>query len=206
VAAADADRLAPFVDLIADEVNVRRVELTADLAAVGSFSLQAVPAVCGPRLGADTQKVIRAIKQGDWVQEGDSVVAGGIALLDGEYSLRLAPAEPDRAATLSGNRGIVVLDVAVTPELELEGLARDLVRVIQQARRAAGLHVSDRIRLTVEGPADLDAVLDAHGDLVLAETLTTAVSRGAVGEGGFDGTVGDGVRVRVLVDASGEGR
>ena len=58
--------LAPFVDLIADEVNVRRVELTDDLAATGSFTLQAVPAACGPRLGAETQKVIRAVKQGDW--------------------------------------------------------------------------------------------------------------------------------------------
>jgi isoleucyl-tRNA synthetase len=46
----------------------------------------------------------------------------------------------------------VVLDCKVTPELEAEGIARDLVRVIQQARREKGLDVSDRIRLTIDAP------------------------------------------------------
>jgi isoleucyl-tRNA synthetase len=203
VAAPDAHLLAPFVDLIADEVNVRRVELTDDLAATGTFTLQAVPAACGPRLGAQTQHVIRAIKQGDWTHEGDTVVAGGIELLEGEYSLRLVPADPERSATLPGDRGVVVLDTEVTPELEREGVARDLVRVIQQARRAAALHVSDRVRLVVEA-RDADAVLDEvlreHGDMVRAETLTVDLQRGPAGEGAFEGTVGEAVTVRVGVE------
>jgi isoleucyl-tRNA synthetase len=204
VAVPDADLLAPFVGLIADEVNVRRVELTDELAATGSFTLQAVPAACGPRLGAQTQQVIRAIKQGDWRRDGDTVVAGGIELLEGEYSLRLVPAEPERSATLPGDRGVVVLDTDVTPALQREGLARDLVRVVQQARRAAALHVSDRVRLVVEAEDDSDAVLDEvlreHGDMVRTETLTVELQRGPAGEGAFEGTVGDAVTVRVGVE------
>ena len=48
--------------------------------------------------------------------------------------------------------GFVVLDTAVTPELAAEGVARDLVRAVQQARRDAGLDVSDRIALTDRRP------------------------------------------------------
>ena len=62
--------------------------------------------------------------------------------------------------------GFVVLDTAVTPELAAEGLARDLVRTVQQARRDAGLDVSDRIALTVTGPADVLDAARTHEALV----------------------------------------
>jgi isoleucyl-tRNA synthetase len=77
-------------------------------------------------------------------------------------------------ATLKTSDGVVVLDTAVTDELEREGLARDLIRQIQQARRDTGLDVSDRIVLTVSGPADVVDAFDAHRDLVMAETLATS--------------------------------
>ena len=92
VASPDASALAPFRDLIADEVNVKHVELTDDVAASASAVLQVVPAVAGPRLGSDVQKVIRAVRAGDWTAEGDTVRAGGITLQPGEFVLRLVPA------------------------------------------------------------------------------------------------------------------
>jgi isoleucyl-tRNA synthetase len=90
--------------LIADEVNVKEVVLTTDLAAVASTVLQVVPATLGPRLGGDTQKVIKAVKAGDWTAVGDTVVAAGITLHPGEFSLRLTPAAGDRSACLPGER------------------------------------------------------------------------------------------------------
>ena len=89
VAVPGADRLLPFADLIADEVNVKHVDLTDDVAAVARYELQVVPAALGPRLGEQTQQVIKAVKAGDWTRDGDTVAAGGIELRDGEYSLRL---------------------------------------------------------------------------------------------------------------------
>jgi isoleucyl-tRNA synthetase len=62
----------------------------------------------------------------------------------------------------------------VTPELAAEGLARDLVRAVQQARRDAGLEVSDRIALTIGGTAEVLAAAEAHRDLITAETLATS--------------------------------
>jgi isoleucyl-tRNA synthetase len=199
VAAPDAHRLAPFTDLVRDEVNVREVVLTDELDGVGSFTLQAVPAVCGPRLGPDTQRVIRAIKQGDWVAADGRVVAGGIELLEGEYARRLVPAEPDRSATLDGDQGVVVLDTDVTPDLEREGLARDLVRAVQQARRDAGLKVSDRIVLRVEGDDTVVDAVEQHGTLLRQETLATEVELGPAGATASEAEVGDGHPVRVAV-------
>jgi isoleucyl-tRNA synthetase len=83
------------------------------------------------------------------------------------------PTDEERSAALPGNAGVVVLDTEVTPELEAEGQARDLVRAVQQARRDAGLHVSDRIRLTVRTTPDLVAGLNPYRAFVAGEVLAT---------------------------------
>src|SRR5207248_10214981 len=129
VAAPDAEALRPFVELVADEVNLKEVELTTDVASYGHFELAVNARACGPRLGADTQKVIRAVKAGEWTtSESGSVLAAGIELLEGEYERRLVATDPAATAALPGGGGLVVLDTAVTPELAAEGVARDVVR------------------------------------------------------------------------------
>ncbi len=200
VAAADAATLEPFTDLLRDEVNVRDVVLTADVATHGRFEVAVNARAAGPRLGGDVQKVIKAVKAGEWSANPDGTVsAGGIDLVDGEFSEKLVAADPEHTAALPANAGLVVLDPAVTPELAAEGTARDVVRVVQQARREAGLAVSDRIALTVSGP---DAVLDAvrtHEAFVAGEVLATSVSYGETGVAGSSGQVvaPDGVAVTV---------
>ncbi len=175
VASADAYRLADFRDVIADEVNVRHVELTDDVGSVATERLQLVPARLGPRLGKDVQQVIRAHKAGDWTVEGDVVTVGGVVLEADEYTLELVAEDDKASAGLSSHAGVVALDIEVTPELEVEGRARDLVRLIQQARRDTGLDVSDRIALTVVATEPwLDAVA-AHETLIASETLATSV-------------------------------
>ena len=70
-----------------------------------------------------------------------------------------------------------MLDTHVTPELEAEGLARDVVRAVQQARKDAGLEVSDRIALRLAGDAGAVAAIEAHRDLIAHETLATSLER-----------------------------
>jgi isoleucyl-tRNA synthetase len=185
VAAVDADRLADFADVIADEVNVRNVELTDDVRSVATERLQLVPARLGPRLGKDVQQVIKAHKSGDWSVDGDRVVVGGVELLPDEYSLELVAEGDQASAGLSGHAGVVALDIEVTEELEREGRARDLVRLVQQARRDAGLDVSDRIELTLTADSSWAPVIEAHRELIGGETLAesvTAVVDDSVGE------------------------
>jgi isoleucyl-tRNA synthetase len=198
VAAEDAPVLEPFVALIADEVNVKSVELTTDVAEHGHFELAVNARAAGPRLGGDVQKVIRAVKAGEWTTGADGVVsAAGIALLPGEYDRRLVATDRGATTELPGSSGLVVLDTEVTAELAAEGMARDLIRVVQQARRAAELDVSDRITLTVDAPDEVVAAAREHEAFLTSETLADTVSYGPAE--GFDGTVGDGVPVRVRV-------
>jgi isoleucyl-tRNA synthetase len=75
--------------------------------------------------------------------------------------------------------GFVVLNTEVTPELEAEGAARDMVRAIQQARKDAGLNVSDRIRTTVTARQDVVDALLANAELVKTETLTIELETAA---------------------------
>ena len=189
VAVAGADRLAPFRELIADEVNVKAVDLTDDVASVATFDLQVVPAGLGPRLGDKTQHVIKAVKTGDWkhavaADGANSVVAGGIELREGEYALKLVVKGDGASTPMSTNGGVVVLDTELTAELTAEGVTRDLVRLVQQARRDAGLQVSDRIALTLGVPESVRRQVVAFQHLLTEATLATSLSWGT-GDSGY---------------------
>jgi isoleucyl-tRNA synthetase len=177
VAHPDAKSLAPYTDLIADEVNVKTVEFVADPASVGTFELTVNPRLLGPRLGPRVQEVIRAVKAGDWASTGEGVTAAGVELEPGEYELRLAVGSKtdlgsaSASGSLPDRAGLVALDTRVTAELAAEGTARDVVRTVQQARRDAGLSVSDRIRLTIGADGAVAEAVRAHAGFLAAETL-----------------------------------
>ncbi len=186
IAAHDADRLAPYTDIVADEVNVKQVDLTTDVDAHGRFELVVNARAAGPRLGKDVQKVIKAVKAGDWSEIDGVVSAAGIALLPEEYTQRLVAAEPESTAALPGNAGLVVLNSEVTEELEAEGWARDLIRELQDARKTSGLEVSDRIDVVLAVPADKLDWAQRHRDLIAGEILATTLEIGEPGEGALE--------------------
>jgi isoleucyl-tRNA synthetase len=176
VAATEAERLGPFVDLIADEVNVKRVILSSDVEEGGEMVLQVVPGVLGPRIGSDVQKVIKAVREGNWSRETDgSVQVAGRDLQADEFTLRLAPHDQRAGRALQGGEGVVALDLEVSADLESEGWARDVVRLVNEARRENGLHVADRIHLVLDLPDDVAAAVDHHRAYVMEETLADEV-------------------------------
>ena len=177
-----AGTLAGFEPIVADELNVKSVRLLdadhPDATSYGVSQRLTVNArAAGPRLGKDVQVAIRASKSGDWSVGADGkVTAGGLVLEEGEYTLdTVAGAGEDAATGMLPRGGFVVLDTALTPELEAEGVARDLVRAVQQARRDAGLEVSDRVALTIVARAEVADAARAHRDLIAAETLATSL-------------------------------
>jgi isoleucyl-tRNA synthetase len=183
VVAPGADALEGFAAVVADELNLRSVRLLdAASASPEEFGIEQKLVVnaraAGPRLGKNVQQAIKGSKSGDWsVDEAGVVTAGGLDLEPQEYTLETVVAESaagtgSRAAGVLPGGGFVVLNTEVTPELEAEGLARDMVRAIQQARKDAGLNVSDRIRTTVTAAQDVVDSLLANADLVRTETLT----------------------------------
>jgi isoleucyl-tRNA synthetase len=171
-----------FADILRDELNVKAVEFTAltpdSLDAFGiTKKLSVNSRALGPRLGKQVQSVIQAAKAGDWSVSGDTVIVGGIALAEGEFELELEAADPSSAISFLEDGGFVILDTETTPELEAEGLARDIIRAVQDTRKAAGLEVSDRIALAITGSSASDiAALEQFADTIAGETLSLSTT------------------------------
>ena len=176
VVGVEAD-LEPYAGVLRDELNVKAFGVAESEEGYGiTRRLNVNARALGPRLGKEVQHVIAAAKAGDWSVADGLVAAGGVELLPGEYELVLEAADPDAAIAFLPGGGFVVLDTATTPELEAEGTARDLIRQVQDARKAAGLDVSDRIALTLSLPPSEAAAARAHEALIASETLAVAVS------------------------------
>ncbi|HQA23550.1 MAG TPA: isoleucine--tRNA ligase [Rhodoglobus sp.] len=172
--------LAPFGDILSEELNVKAVEFeTLDTGSLDQHGIARRLTVnaraLGPRLGKQVQQVIQAAKAGDWTVTDDVVTVGGTRLEPGEFDLELEAADVASAIAFLSGDGFVILDTATTPELEAEGLARDVIRAIQDTRKAAGLEVSDRIELAVTGTdaGDIDA-LTLFAETIAGETLAVA--------------------------------
>jgi isoleucyl-tRNA synthetase len=195
VAVQNPRQLAPFVDLIADELNVKAVELTDDIAGYGRFELTVNARVAGPRLGKDVQAAIKAVKSGEAVLNPDGTLTAGPAVLQPqEYSSKLVAADPENTAALPGGAGLVVLDDTVTEELEAEGWAKDRIRELQELRKSTGLDVSDRISVIMSVPAQHQGWARTHSALIAREILATSFEFGEPTDGS---EIGDGVRVAI---------
>jgi len=173
--------------LIRDEVNVKSVAFSNDLSSFAEFVLQPNGKVLGPRLGGDVQKVFGAAKSGAWSQNDDgSIEIAGYTLTPEEYDLNVRPTDGVTAAALPSNDTVVALDTEVTPDLEAEGLARDIVRAVQEARKTENLVVTDRIALTLDLRDEVAAAVRQHEAYVAEQTLSTSVSYGTTADGAHD--------------------
>jgi isoleucyl-tRNA synthetase len=212
VVTTNAAALAEFSEILAEELNVKSVELvelsldsTTEFGVIKRLTVNSRAA--GPRIGKNVQAVIQAAKAGDWAETDGVITVGGIALIDSEYTIdlvaNLADGGDDSVITehigiLPGG-GFLILDGKVTVELAAEGLARDVVRAVQQARKDAGLDVSDRIRLTLEASDDVLAAVAEHAELVKSETLTLELETISNTQPANPVAVGEGQHVQVSV-------
>jgi isoleucyl-tRNA synthetase len=202
VAGADSETLAGLTDLLTDEVNVRNIHLTDDLEGHATFTLRPDGKALGPRLGGDVQAVFVASRSGEFsLNEDGTVDVAGHTLGTDEFDLELESPEGVTAAALGSADAVVVLDIEVTPELETEGLARDIVRQIQQARRDADLVVTDRIILRLGGDEVLLNAVRTHEDYVAGQVLATELSLGAVPSDAVDTNV-EGLALQISLSPS----
>ncbi|PZP30558.1 MAG: isoleucine--tRNA ligase [Kocuria rhizophila] len=189
VAVPEGQRLTgTFESIIADELNLKSVTLL-DSAEVSpadfgiSQQLKVNARAAGPRLGKQVQQVIKAAKSGDWsVSEDGAVTAGSILLETGEYELATvvddAAETSARAVTVPPEGGFLVLDTELTDELRGEGIARDLIREVQQFRRIRKFNVSDRIILRLGATSEFQNLIEPHLGLIGKSTLARDIEFG----------------------------
>jgi len=185
---------------VADELNV--VDLVELSGAVGGelvdVSLKIDFRAVGRRMGKQVQAVAKAVAAADPVTLTAAYRAGTatvdvegapVPLEDGDLIVTETPREGWTVA--SGSGLTVALDLALTPELERAGLVREVVRLIQEARKNSGLEVSDRIELWWSGDGALAEALEEHSEQWAGEVLATSVHARTAGEGpGIEGPDG----------------
>lgn len=164
-----------FADTIKNEVNVKNIRFETDASEFGKQKLNLVPAVMAPRHGADAPKVFAGYKKGEWTLLDGVMTVGGIVLADDEYTLVLEPVDPERARALDDRTTIVTLDLDVTEDLAREGLARDIIRAIQEERKGLGLNITDRIHAEIVGGVEANLAVNEHGEMIASEVLADTI-------------------------------
>ncbi|MBK8099433.1 MAG: isoleucine--tRNA ligase [Planctomycetes bacterium] len=183
-----AASLKEHAHLLQDELNVKQVVIADAIESFASFRLQIDAKNLGPKLGPKMKDVLAATRSGAWqLLPGGRAAIAGVELEAGEFELKLVAKDGITCAGLSTNDAVVVLDTAVTPELEAEGAARDFVRLVQQQRKDSGLHVSDRIELVVTADAATVAALQLHAAYVQDQVLAAQLTFGPVPAGMHQG-------------------
>ena len=171
-----------LADQIVEELNVKGLDLIDDAAAFFDYQVRPNLPVLGPKYGGAVSRIQGALAGADQAAIARAVAAGRTVELAG---LVLEPEE--LLVTTMGKPGYAVAEEAgyavavsteITPALAEEGLARELVRHVQELRKSAGLEIADRIRLTCAGDADLARVVETHGDYIRQETLATTIDAG----------------------------
>jgi len=163
-------------ELIRDELNVKRVEYVETLSEAVRQRAEANVKILGPKYGRDYPRIRSALQAGQFEVVEGRVNVEGFQLEPEEVTLSLEPA-PGYAA--AADRGVlVVLDTTLTPELEAEGRAREVVRLIQDARKRAGFNVSDRIHVRYDASDGVAEAFAQHAAYIQRETLATKLEAG----------------------------
>ncbi|MBI2871902.1 MAG: isoleucine--tRNA ligase [Chloroflexi bacterium] len=173
----ERDLLAAVTPQVLDELNVKALETMDDEAKVVEFSVRPNHALLGPKYGARMREVQAALREAKpalvatSVRAGAPVQVGDFLLEPDEVSVTVAD-RPGLSTALEGGYAVAV-DVRLTPELEEEGLARELVHRLQNMRRSAGLEISDRIVTFYQGGDErLRRVMERFGTYIRQETLS----------------------------------
>ena len=189
--------------LVAEELNVRAVELARGVGELVSYTVKPNFKSLGPRFGARVKKVAESVAASDAAELVAALESDGVAHLDVDGEQVTLSAD-DVDVRVEGRPGFslaqdgpygVALDVEITEELRAEGMAREVVRAVQDLRKNSGLAVEDRIELWID--TDADEPLRVHERLLATETLATQVTWAAPVDVASDELHVDGVRVAI---------
>jgi isoleucyl-tRNA synthetase len=205
------ERLGPEVLVVLrDELNVKEVEFLDSTTTLVRLRARPEFRVLGPRFQRHSQEAgdaIRALEAHALAsfQDGEEVgirVAGEEVPLEPEW-LTIEQEAAGELVVRSEGGYTVALDPSLDAELKAEGMARELVNRIQRLRKEAGLEITDRIRLRIEGPEPVQVALEGFRDFIAGETLAVEIREPGEGDGtGLEAELTDevdGVPVRLAL-------
>ena len=175
VAGAD---LSEYTDIIADELNVKRVKFTSTTTEFADSFVYLITPKIGTRLGGALREIIPAVKNGNYNVQGDKLIVGEYTLDADEFENRLTLRGGVTGAALPDNTAVVVLNTETDAELISEGLANDALRFIQDTRKLVGLDVSDRIKMTYNADPALSMAIENHKKRIMSDALIREMETG----------------------------
>lgn len=195
-----------FADQVLEECNVKKIELITDEGALVTTQVKANFKALGPKYGKQMKKIASHLATADSVVIQEAFAGGGSYQFDLDGSaieitsedVELSHEGPDHLTFLADQGAFVALDTTITPELELEGIARDFNRHVQERRKERDLEVSDRIRVTFQASDRIADAVAKHDSFLRQELLAQDITRVETLDEGSDVKVG-GEPVRVDV-------
>jgi isoleucyl-tRNA synthetase len=210
VVASDAERasIERLTDVVASELNVKELDFVHTEAELVSYRVRPNYRALGPRFGKEMPQVAAAVEALDatavagalerGVEVGIQIDGKDHTLTAEDVNLVMEPLEGYQVEAESGHA--VALELELDDELRREGLAREVVRAVQEARKQAGFEVSDRIALALGGDEELLAVAREHEAYIAGETLADSVDYSADGAG--ESATIDGRELRIALSRS----
>ncbi len=180
-----------LADIVASELNVKEIEFVAEESDLVRYRVKPNFAALGPKFGKQMPQVKAAVEGLDAEHVTNALEAGGQVgiSIDGhdhslsadELTMVMEPLEGYEVEAEAGHA--VALALELDDELRAEGLAREIVHAVQNARKSAGLDVSDRIELELGGDAELLDAARAHEAYIAGETLAESIGYDGGGKG-----------------------
>lgn len=182
-----------YAEMLADELNVKHVRLLNAAGEAVSYSLNPLPKQLGQKYGSLYPQIRKEIFALNAEKTALQLLAGEafevnvdgnlMQILPEEVEVRLQAREGYSVASEGAYMAALVTDL--TPELAAEGLAREFVRRVQDARKAADLDIADRIRLYFTATIPLQSAVEGYKEYIMTETLTTEMVNGDPPDGLF---------------------
>jgi isoleucyl-tRNA synthetase len=191
VASTAYDTLTPQLRAeVAEELNVRALDSFANTGELVDYSAKGNFRNLGKRFGAETPQVAQAIAAADAAVLATALSDGGEATVEvngqavtvGPDDVIIAERPREGWSVVNDHGETVALDLELDDDLRRAGLAREIVRAVQEARKASGLEVTDRVRLRWSGSAEIAAAMAEHGTDVADEVLAVAMVEGEMTE------------------------
>ena len=203
----DRPLIEKYADILAEELNVKKVRLLDTAGEAMDFTLNPLPKQLGQKYGKLFPQLRKAILALDPMTAGRKLLAG--ENLDIELDGTVYGIQPDevevRANAHSGftvateGANIAALQTDLTPELINEGLARDFVRLVQDLRKSAGFDISDRIKLCYQAEGQMAEAIKENADYIANETLALSLENAPVPEGWAEPNYESDVKLEVKV-------
>jgi len=173
------DGTSELADIVKDELNVKAIEIRDAAEGLVKETVKPDLKVLGPKLGKELPRVRQALAEGRYERRDGTINVEGFDLSEAEVIVSHEGAPGHAVGRDAG--AIVALETKVTPELELEGLARELAHHLNNMRKEARLDISDRIALRYAGP--IARAFQKYGDFIKQEALATSLTEGLNGRG-----------------------